>query len=98
VGGLEGKGKGIGVYSFSDHSCTRLTDRGWLPFWLPGREAVLMLERSRVLEVKLSGEVNELISAPLGSTYLGLSPAQDGKTVYVVRRREEGDIWQMGLK
>jgi serine/threonine protein kinase/Tol biopolymer transport system component len=90
---LGGAKLGIARYSIPDQRYERLHGSGTLPVWV--RDRILYLEGGKVFLLDPGTRASRLLLAPPPNTnsifkYLSVSP--DGRTLYLLRSSDEGDI------
>ncbi|HVT14888.1 MAG TPA: protein kinase [Thermoanaerobaculia bacterium] len=89
---------GIGLYSFSSHRCSRLTERGFNPHWLHDGRHLLYLDAGKLFLVDVRTRQTRLMLEPAAnSSFFGLSIAPDDRAVYLVRESGEGHIWMLAV-
>jgi Tol biopolymer transport system component len=90
---LGGTKLGIGRYSIPDQRYERLQGGGTLPVWV--RDRILYLEGGKVFLLDPETRSSRLILAPppnTNSVFKQLSSSPDGRTLYLLRSSDEGDI------
>jgi eukaryotic-like serine/threonine-protein kinase len=89
---------GLVVYSPDTRSFERLTETGEVPMWLAKLPVLLFREDWAIHAYDLRSRTRrKLLSPPLGSAYLFASASRDGRSLYIVRRIDEGDVWMISL-
>jgi Tol biopolymer transport system component len=90
---------GIVLYSLDSKRYSRLTDRGQSPRWLRDSRTLLYRDEGRIYGIDIqTRQVREVLAPPPNSSFLAHSAAPDGRTLYVARAAEEGDICMLSLE
>jgi Tol biopolymer transport system component len=90
---------GIFLYSLATKSYTRLTDRGQVPRWLPDGRTLLFRDEGRILALDVrTRRVREVLAPPPNSSFIAHGVAPDGRTLFVSRTTEEGDVCLLTLQ
>jgi dipeptidyl aminopeptidase/acylaminoacyl peptidase len=90
---------GIVLYSLKSRSYSRLTDRGQSPRWFGDRRTLLYRDKGSLLAVdRLTRRVREVLAPPANSSFIAQTVAPDGRTLYVSRATEEGDVCMLTLR
>jgi Tol biopolymer transport system component len=89
---------GIVIYSMDSRSYTKLTNTGWLPFWLSDNRRLLFASEGKLsLGDRQSRRVHDVLSEP-GRDFLVASLSHDDRQIYLLRGSTEADIWLATLK
>jgi serine/threonine protein kinase/Tol biopolymer transport system component len=90
---------GIVVYSMDAGSYRRINQRGSAPIWLNDSRRLVYLDGGRVylLDAR-TGQSREIDVPPPGSTYTKAGVSPDGRSLYVVRSTDEGDVWLLKMQ
>ena len=90
---------GIFLYSLATKSYTRLTDRGQVPRWMPDGRTLLFRDEGQILALDITTRaVREVLSPPPHSSFTAHGVSPDGRTLFVSRVTEEGDICMLTLR
>ena len=90
---------GIYLYSPGASRLDRLTDRGVNPTWLPDSRSLLYLDQGRLFRFDLESRTSrELMAPPPGSQLRWIGVSSDGRTLFLVRHEDGGDVWMLTLK
>jgi Tol biopolymer transport system component len=102
AGALEQEGRplpGVVLYSLASRSYSRLTDRGQSPRWLADNRTLFYRDEGRILAVDaLTRRVREVLAPSANSSFIAHAVAPDGRTLYVSRATEEGDVCMLTLR
>ena len=85
---------GIARYSIESGRYERLTDSGILPVWLGG-DRMLYIKEGKVFLLDVATRASREVMAPPANTnsaFMSLTVAPDGRTLYLVRSSDEGDV------
>jgi serine/threonine protein kinase/Tol biopolymer transport system component len=89
---------GIGLYSFASHSYVVLSDHGDWPTFLHNGGPLLYLDGGAIQALDLRTRRSWLVlSPPENSSFRHFTVSPDGRTLYLVRATNEGDIWIQDL-
>jgi Tol biopolymer transport system component len=93
-------GHGIARYSFATRTVEPLTPRGEQPVFLPDGQRLLYLDEGKLffLDLKDRREPRPVVMPAASASLLSVSVAPDGRTLYLVRAVDEGDIWMVTLE
>ncbi|HVT44544.1 MAG TPA: protein kinase [Thermoanaerobaculia bacterium] len=96
IGRRASPGGGIVVYSLQTKEYEVLTESGGGARWLPDGRRILF-EDDDALHVidSVTKERREILATPPGETWTGFRFTGDGRTLYFVRQRTEGDVWML---
>jgi serine/threonine protein kinase/Tol biopolymer transport system component len=90
---------GVALYSLASKSYTRLSTRGEIPRWLPDGKVLLALDEGRIIAVDIaSRSVRQVLAPSPNSSFISHCIAPDGRTLFVARVSEEGDICMLTLR
>jgi Tol biopolymer transport system component len=90
---------GIVVYSFAPRTYERLTDHGIEPVWLPDGRRLVYGDGGGIWMLDTRTRASRELLTPSASSAVNLaSVAPDGKSLYVVRTFDEGDLWMLTLQ
>jgi eukaryotic-like serine/threonine-protein kinase len=90
---------GIVVYSLAERRYRRLAASGEIPAWLADSRRLLYSDAGRlILFDTRTGSSQPILSTPPGSIYNDFSLSADGRSLYLVRIAEQGDIWLLTMK
>jgi serine/threonine protein kinase/Tol biopolymer transport system component len=88
----------LAAYDVASHAAQRLGARGRGPFWLADSRRLVYLDEGAVFLLDTrTRESRKALEPPPGSTFLYARPSPDGRSLYVVRATEEGDIGLVAL-
>jgi Tol biopolymer transport system component len=89
---------GIGLYTLASGRYERLIEGGSQPVWLPDGRTLLYFDKGGIfsLDIRTRGIRRILPSSP-DIAILSLSVSRDGRALFVVRARHEGDVWMLHL-
>ncbi len=91
--------EGVGLFDFDTLSYERLTDRGLIPTWLQDGRTLLYLDTGKVMAVDTaSKQSREVLAPPPGSVFTSAGVSPDGRSLYVIRGVDEGDIWMLTIE
>jgi serine/threonine protein kinase/WD40 repeat protein len=90
---------GFSIYSLQSQKFLRMAERGTGVTWLHDSRRLLYLEQGslRLLDVG-ARQSRELLASPPDSSFMRVQASRDGRTLYLVRDADEGDLWTMTLK
>jgi serine/threonine protein kinase/Tol biopolymer transport system component len=90
---------GIVLYSLASRSYVRLTERGQSPRWSGDSRTLFYRDEGRILAVdRLTRRVREVLAPPANSSFIAHAVSPDGRTLYVSRATEEGDVCMLTLR
>ncbi len=90
---------GIVAYAPDTGRYERLNDRGSAPVWLPDSRRLVYLDGGRVFLLDAgTGRSQEVDAPPPGSTYTKAGVSPDGRSLYLVRSTDEGDVWLLTMQ
>jgi eukaryotic-like serine/threonine-protein kinase len=90
---------GIFLCSLAAKTYRRLTSRGETPRWLPGGKGLLVLDEGRIFAVDLAtGSLRPVLAPTPSSSFVTHCVAPDGRSFFVSRLSEEGDICMLTLQ
>ena len=89
----------VWVYSLESRSFKRLSDFGLDTYWLPDSRRVIFSKARGVITVADSqtGAVRDIFSRP-GEDFMLGAVSRDGRSLYLLRRSRQADIWMATLK
>jgi serine/threonine protein kinase len=98
AGLFEGRGAGIGYYSFETKRYERITETETLPSWLPdSRRMIFMKDDKAVIANSVTKKLHELLSRqPEQIRSVGVS--RDSHLLYYTVLSAESDIWLLNLE
>jgi Tol biopolymer transport system component len=102
LAGVESRGNepiAVVAYSLESRSFKTLSDAGFEPYWLPDSRRMIFSRALGVLSVADSqtGAVRDIFSRP-GEDFVLSAVSRDGRSVYLLRRSRQADIWMATLK
>src|SRR5205085_2306398 len=99
LAGGSGSGPGVFLYSPRSRSYTRLTEHGGVPRWLPDGRTLLVLDEGRLFSLDIGTRIlREILAPPPNSTFVTHCVAPDGRSLFVSRLSEEGDIGMLTIQ
>lgn len=98
AGFFEGRGSGLGYYSFETNRYERISDVSALPMWLPdSRRFVYTAEGKAFLADIVTRKSKELFSRPPDQVH-ALAVSRDSQLIYYTVAQTESDIWLLNLE
>lgn len=93
------RGEGILRFSLESRRYEKLSPQGVQPIWFHDNRRLLYLDggQVRVLDTRTK-QSRPVLAAPEGSSFIGIDLAPDDRTLYLVRTRDEGDIWMLTMR
>jgi Tol biopolymer transport system component len=89
---------GIFLYRFDTGRYMRLMANGDTAVWLRDGRTVLVQDRGKILAVDPGARGSRVVAgAPPHSTFNSVSATADGRTLFLVRATDEGDVWRLDL-
>jgi Tol biopolymer transport system component len=90
---------GIVLYSLDGRRYERINDRGAAPLWLRDSRRLLYLDGGRVFLLDAqTRQAKEVDAPPPGSTYTRAGVSPDGRSLYLIRSTDEGDVWLLTMQ
>ncbi|MFL6262428.1 MAG: protein kinase domain-containing protein [Thermoanaerobaculia bacterium] len=90
---------GVFLYSLATKSYTRLTERGETPRWLPDGKTLLVLDEGKILALDVATrKLRPALSPQASSFFVTHCASPDGRSFFVSRQSEEGDICMLTLQ
>ncbi len=98
----EVQGRGIFTFSLATREFQRLAGRGTLPAWTSQGQRILFTDEGRIFALDVptggrgaAGRRRELYAPPESSTLTAFDVSPDDRTLYVVQKPAEGDVWML---
>jgi serine/threonine protein kinase/Tol biopolymer transport system component len=90
---------GLVLFSLETRRYERLNDRGAAPVWLRDSRRLLYLDGGRVFLLDTrTRQAREVDAPPAGSTYTKAGVSPDGRSLYLIRSTDEGDVWMLTME
>jgi serine/threonine protein kinase/dipeptidyl aminopeptidase/acylaminoacyl peptidase len=90
--------EGVFLFSFASRRYERIAPRGSQPvWWKDGRRLLYVDGGIQVYDTRTKGS-RLLLAPPASSSFLVADLSPDNRTLYVLRKRDEGDIWVLTTK
>lgn len=97
TGQLEGGGSpGLWLYSLQTRRYEQLSDRGYLPQWMPGGKRLLFLDEGTPAVIDIASK--QIRRIPIGRPLRGVELAPDGRALFLQERFTEADIWLLSTQ
>ena len=90
----------MGLYAFATKQYERLTRSGTFPLWLPDSRRLLYLDKGAIwLYDTTTNAARVVVETGEGPAVTCFTVShQDGRIIYFVREKRDGDIWLATLK